>query len=505
MSITNDPPDERGPLPEGVFEGAVLAGKYRIGAVIGSGAMGTVVQARHLLLDEDVAIKFLFADRLKHKDAVQRFVKEAKAPLRIQSEHVVRVLDVAVLEGGVPYIVMEHLTGKDLASRLRWRGPLPVEEAVDFLLEGCEAISESHRIGIIHRDLKPANLFVLEREGASPILKVLDFGISKSVRLIPETLDLEGTLQSAQITQDRAILGSPFYMSPEQMESARDVDARTDIWALGVTLFELVTGAPPFRGTSLVQVYATMASSRAGGWRQALSKHPPGLEAVIGKCLEWDRDRRYASADDLARALAPFGSKHSAQAPRRIARIPRASDSNAGVESASLPRFGAGRSAGRNLIGAVLAGFVGSAIFLFVGRPKTVVVEDHPPAMSVSAAASAALPRQASAADMAATEVPAPVMFEVDRAQDTAVRPEMSVAAASMQAPSPPTPSPDVPAPRVSKPAPKPAGSTLPSATPPVLASPSPVVSAAAAALATPLAPSKFAPDKIKEMLDRRE
>ena len=304
-------------LPEGVREGAILSDKYLIGPVLGAGAMGIVVAARHLLLNEDVAIKFLVAGRWDQADAVQRFVREAQAAIRIQSEHVVRVHDVAVLESGAPYIVMEHLKGRDLAKRLRAEGPLPVEQAVDLLLQACEAISESHRIGIVHRDLKPANLFVLEREGAPASIKVLDFGISKSTRLVPRTVDGDGTLESAQITQARAILGSPFYMSPEQMESARDVDSRTDIWALGVTLFEMIVGRPPFTGHSLVQVYSKMASPDESGWRGALGRHSADLAAIVGKCLEWERERRYATVRDFARALAPLGTNRAGVSLRR--------------------------------------------------------------------------------------------------------------------------------------------------------------------------------------------
>jgi serine/threonine protein kinase len=360
-------------LPEGVREGAIISDKYLIGPVLGAGAMGIVVAARHLLLNEDVAIKFLVAGRWDQADAVQRFVREAQAAIRIQSEHVVRVHDVAVLESGAPYIVMEHLKGRDLAKRLRAEGPLPVAQAVDLVLQACEAISESHRIGIVHRDLKPANLFVLEREGAPASIKVLDFGISKSTRLVPRTVDGDGTLESAQITQARAILGSPFYMSPEQMESARDVDSRTDIWALGVTLFEMIVGRPPFTGHSLVQVYSKMASPDESGWRVALGRHPADLAAIIGKCLEWERERRYATVRDFARALAPLGTNRSGVSLRRIEVSPDPSESNPGVEKApplTATRRRGRLQLGRNLVAATLAGFFGSAVFVLASRSR---------------------------------------------------------------------------------------------------------------------------------------
>jgi serine/threonine protein kinase len=398
-----------GGLPEGIRESVVLAGKYRIGATLGAGAMGTVVSARHLLLKEDVAIKFLVADRWDQADAVERFVQEARAAVRIQSEHVVRVLDVAILESGAPYIVMELLQGHDLAARLRQGGPVPANEAVGFLLQACDAIGASHRLGIVHRDIKPANLFLAERVGEKPILKVLDFGISKSTRLVPITADVEGTLQSARMTGARAILGSPFYMSPEQMESARDVDGRTDIWALGVTLFELVTGAPPFRGSSLVEVYSKMMSKDGGeAWRAELAKVEPSLEEVLARCLARDPAGRFATAGELAGSLATFASK-GPSAPRARHSPSGPSDSNSGVERAPAlaRRRESGRpSGGRSLLVAVLGGFVGSAIFVLCAHAKSGVDEARAPRSPLAVPA----PSAASAvpAPSAASAVPAP-------------------------------------------------------------------------------------------------
>jgi tRNA A-37 threonylcarbamoyl transferase component Bud32 len=306
-------------LPDGIREGDVLAGKYRIGGTIGAGAMGTVVAAHHLILDERVAIKFLRADWQDRAGAVARFVHEARAAVRIRNEHVVRVFDIAVVDGGPPYIVMEYLDGCDLAAKLRDGGPLRVEDAVDYLLEACEAMAEAHRLDIVHRDLKPANLFLCARKGEPPGIKVLDFGISKTLRTVPTTLDLDETVHSAGVTQARAILGSPFYMSPEQMESAGDVDARTDIWALGVTLFELVTGGYPYTGTSLIQVYSKMVSQDSSIWRAALIKSSEGLRPIFAKCLAHERENRYASVAELASALAPFGSDRAAASLRRLA------------------------------------------------------------------------------------------------------------------------------------------------------------------------------------------
>src|SRR5580658_1810067 len=262
-----------------VREGEVVEGRYRIGRLLGSGAMGTVFAAHHILLDQKVAIKFLVPECLGHSDSVARFVREARATATIKSEHVVRVLDVALRDGGGPYIVMEYLEGRDLAAWLRIHGVPEVHVAVDFVLQACDAIAEAHELGIIHRDLKPANMFAVQRDGVVETIKVLDFGISKTPGLVSSTAPPGEWRPGAIITEERTPIGSPCYMSPEQMESARDVDHRTDIWALGVTLCELITGRVPFEGQSLVQVYARIKSS---GARVRLGDDVPrGLRAVI--------------------------------------------------------------------------------------------------------------------------------------------------------------------------------------------------------------------------------
>src|SRR5580658_1309142 len=262
-----------------VREGEVVEGRYRIGRLLGSGAMGTVFAAHHILLDQKVAIKFLVPESLGHSDSVARFVREARATATIKSEHVVRVLDVALRDGGVPYIVMEYLEGRDLAAWLRIHGAPEAHVAVDFVLQACDAIAEAHELGIIHRDLKPANMFAVQRDGVVETIKVLDFGISKTPGLVSSTAPPGEWRPGAIITEERTPIGSPCYMSPEQMESARDVDHRTDIWALGVTLCELITGRVPFEGQSLVQVYARIKSS---GARVRLGDDVPrGLRAVI--------------------------------------------------------------------------------------------------------------------------------------------------------------------------------------------------------------------------------
>jgi serine/threonine-protein kinase len=261
----------------GVQEGEILAGKYRIERVLGAGGMGMVVAARHIELDEHVAIKFLLPETLDNPEVVARFSREARAAVRIKSEHVARIIDVGRMASGAPYIVMEYLEGEDLASWLERRGALSVDQALDFVLQACEAIAAAHALGIIHRDLKPANLFVVRLGDGRQRVKVLDFGISKVL-----TAD-----QSApSITNTAALLGSPLYMPPEQMRSARNVDTRSDIWSLGVILHQLVAGTPPFGGATMPEVLTNVLEGTPPGLRALVPAVPEGLEHVVLRCLQ---------------------------------------------------------------------------------------------------------------------------------------------------------------------------------------------------------------------------
>jgi eukaryotic-like serine/threonine-protein kinase len=282
--------------------------------VLGAGGMGVVVAAHHIGLDEKVAIKFLLPEMLSNAEAVSRFSREARNAVKIKGEHMARVFDVGTLETGAPYMVMEFLEGGDLHHWLRERGPLPFEEAVDFVLQTCEVIAEAHSLGIIHRDLKPANLFCVRRADGRLSVKVLDFGISKVTRL-------GGSLPNLGMTSTGALMGSPFYMSPEQMESSNTVDARTDIWALGVIIQELVTGKVPFPGDSLLEVARKVAGRAAPPLREFRPDAPEGLQTVVSRCLEKDRERRYRNVAELAMALLPFGPKRAKASVERISDI----------------------------------------------------------------------------------------------------------------------------------------------------------------------------------------
>jgi eukaryotic-like serine/threonine-protein kinase len=302
----------------GVREGQILAGKYRVERVLGIGGMGVVVAAHHVHLDEKVAIKFLLPAMLHNQEVVGRFAREARAAVKIKSEHVARVSDVGTLENGAPYMVMEYLDGKDLAAWLQKAGPLPSEQAVDFVLQACIGVASAHGIGIVHRDLKPANLFCLRGNDGQFVIKVLDFGISK-------VTNLSASEAGGGMTHTAAVMGSPYYMSPEQMRSAKEADARTDIWALGVIVYELLTGTTPFAGESYAEIAIKVATASVVPVRSVRPEAPPGLDAVILKCLEKDKNRRYANVAELALALADFGTKRSRPSIERIVGIIQAS------------------------------------------------------------------------------------------------------------------------------------------------------------------------------------
>ena len=292
--------------------GDIIAGKYQVETVLGAGGMGIVVSARHLDLGQRVALKLLRSVFAGNSDAVARFQREARALAGIRSEHVVRVHDVARLESGAPYLVMEHLTGKDLDQLLRARGPLPIAEAVDYVLQACEAIAEAHAAGIVHRDLKPANLFLTTRADGSSLVKVLDFGISKLTGLndvgVPE----------GSLTSTSEIMGSPWYMSPEQLRSFKNVDARTDVWALGVILHRLITGRQPFDAESLSACITKIVADPPVSLRLQRPDAPPELESLILRCLEKDISRRIQNIAELARGLLPFAPPRSALSVERI-------------------------------------------------------------------------------------------------------------------------------------------------------------------------------------------
>lgn len=294
-----------------VQQGDVLAGKYRVERVLGSGGMGVVVAAAHLTLGERVAIKFLLPSALTQPELVQRFQREGQSAARIKSEHVGRVFDVGTLESGAPYLVMEYLDGSDLGTFVREQGPVEVPLAVDFVLQTCEAIAEAHALGMVHRDLKPANLFLTYRADGSPCVKVIDFGISKAGGFGGDAVDM---------TKSAVMMGSPLFMAPEQMASAKDADARSDIWSLGVILHVLIAGRPPFEGETALGIYDKMLLG-APPLRTLRIGVPEGLEAAVLRCLKKDRDARFRNVAELAVALAPYAPPGAKLSVDRVVRV----------------------------------------------------------------------------------------------------------------------------------------------------------------------------------------
>jgi len=265
--------------------------------------MGVVVQATHLQLGQPVAMKFLLPEVLANTQVVQRFLREAQAAVQLKGEHVARVIDVGTLDTGAPYMVLEYLEGTDLSHFPR--NQLTAGLIVDLTLQACEALAEAHGLGIVHRDIKPANLFVTRRAEGSLLLKVLDFGISKT----PASPD-------SALTGTQVVMGTPGYMSPEQLRSTRSVDNRSDIWSLGVVLYELFQGTAPFHADTFSSMVIKVVTDPLPPMTVRL---PGRLQDIVYRCLEKDVARRFQNVAELARALAPY-AQSSAQAAASIER-----------------------------------------------------------------------------------------------------------------------------------------------------------------------------------------
>jgi serine/threonine protein kinase len=288
--------------------GDIIEGKYRVEKILGEGGMGVVLAAHHELLDQRVAVKVLTATDEK---AISRFSFEARSTARLKSEHVARVMDVGALPGGAPFMVMEYLEGCDLEELLHLNGPMQVQEAVGYVLQALEGLSQAHGLGIVHRDLKPANLFLAVHPSGANIIKIVDFGISKSI--VSRRSGKTGVL-----TAEHSTVGSPAYMAPEQIRASKDVDPRADLWSLGVVLYELLSGEPPFPGESVGAIFAAVLEKEALRLRSRLATIPEGLSDAVARCMERDREKRYPDALELAKALASFGPPDAAARVTRI-------------------------------------------------------------------------------------------------------------------------------------------------------------------------------------------
>ncbi len=447
-------PDSSPPRSMPYPPGTVLAGKYRVEKLLGVGGMGWVVEATHVHLEQRVALKFMHADNMRQNpDSVARFLREARAAARIQSEHIARVFDVGTLDDGAPYLVMEYLEGQDIEAMLRQRKTLPVEQVVDYAMQACEALAEAHAKGIVHRDLKPANLFLARQTDGSVRVKLLDFGISK---LAPTPGG-----KDAGMTSTQALMGSPLYMSPEQLRSSKNVDRRTDLWAMGIILYEMLGGESPFVAQTLPEVCSRIMAEPPA----PLPMGNKGIGAVVMRCLEKDPQNRYSDAGALAMALAPFGAPEMRAMADKIARVVRSSGASLpGIKvdgSGPLPQmsasaasgiaqtsasFGTVRSSGASgrssrialVAGAAAAALVALAIGAYTARrhaeappivatpPTTTVAPAAPPPAS---ATTPSLPAPSVAASVSAAPTDAPA------------------ASSAVAAPTPP-PSPGRPPPR---------------------------------------------------------
>jgi len=276
-----------------VNPGSILAERYRIGRTLGRGGMGIVVEATHIQLGTPVAIKVLRSDAADDPELVERFMREARSAARLRGEHVCRVQDFGTTEDGAPFMVMEYLEGEDLVSVVDRNGPLDATQTATYILQACIGVAEAHALGIVHRDLKPGNLFVVKQPDGRRSIKLLDFGIAKS----------RGGTVDGRLTNTTKAMGSPAYMSPEQLRAAATVDGRSDVWSLGVTMFELLTEHRPFKGDTPYELAIAIAGEMPASLPASV---PEELARVVMRCLEKDPDRRYRDVAELAAALAPL-------------------------------------------------------------------------------------------------------------------------------------------------------------------------------------------------------
>lgn len=299
---------ELAPRRAPVRVGEVLAGKYRVERVHAPGALGVTCDAQHLQLRQRVVVKLCTASERSSAEVAARFLQNARLAAQLRSAHLARVLDVGTLESGIAYSVTEHLSGTDLRGVLRVREWLPVPEAVDYVLQVCEALAVAHVGGFVHRNLKPANVFLARESDGRPIAKVLDFCL------------VESPLSDASITltTTESVVSSLAYLAPEQVRDPGSVDVRADIWAVGALLHELLTGSPLYAASSVPGIFAAIAADPATPISQLRSDIPSELEEVVLRCLEKERDYRWFDVGTLAKQLRRFASEEGSAAVDRV-------------------------------------------------------------------------------------------------------------------------------------------------------------------------------------------
>lgn len=301
VTAANDDDDRPTAMHAVPTAGDRIGGKYVVEKLLGSGGMGLVVSAKNEQTGEKVAIKLLRPKAAGDKIHAERFAREARAMVKIKSEHVVKVFDAGTLsESDAPFIVMEYLSGRDLSQMIREDGALPIQAAADLMLQVCEAVASAHSVGVVHRDLKPSNFFVIKDFSGRSCVKVLDFGIAKAIG--------QDGVVDPNLTETQAVFGSPTYMSPEQIRSAKHVDHRSDIWSLGVALYEVTTGRLPFAADNVAGLLASIVADPPYYPRGFVADMPPVFEDLLLACLHKDPKQRVQSAGDLGQALAPFAT-----------------------------------------------------------------------------------------------------------------------------------------------------------------------------------------------------
>jgi serine/threonine-protein kinase len=485
--------------------GTVLLGKYRIEELIGSGGMGNVVRASHLYLHQSVAIKILLPEMAQSESTKQRFLREAQATVKLKSEHSARVMDVGTTPEGLPFMVMEFLDGNDLNQILRHHGPQVPSIVVDLMLQACEGIAEAHALGIVHRDVKPSNFFITRRPDGSMLLKILDFGISKT------------PVDYGELTGTQTVIGTPSYMAPEQMKSGRSADPRSDIWSMGVVMYQLIAGHPPFSGESYADLVLKVGLEPPAPLQVPL---PNGLVDVIMRCLEKDPRGRHQNVGELARMLAPYATDpiSAAQAAGRAMRILQQRGVQLGMQGSPLtaggglsghipispaqltprswpPSQGTSLSQGtgqmtprvRSSRGLLIAGVTTLCILAGVGgyavsqvsKPSNARGARNEPHVQAPPPTPAAQPPPPPAASP-------PTAAPSAAAPSAAAPPAASPPAASPPAASPPTASP----PTASPPAASPSAASPPTASPPAASPPAASPSAASPPAALPSAAS---------------
>ena len=276
--------------------------KYEIIRLVGQGGMGSVYEAVNTAIGKRVAMKFVDAALAQNKDAIDRFHREAQAASSVESAHIVEIFDSGFTEDETPYIVMELLRGEDLGHQLKRCGRLPLDEALHVVAQILRGLHRAHEAGIVHRDLKPDNVFLVDRDDDPSFVKILDFGISKVQR--------SGEVPVRTLTRQGTVLGTPFYMSPEQAQALPDIDGRADLWSVGAILYECLTGHPPHSGGSYEQVIVNICMNDAADVRDECPAVPEAVARVITKALTRDRAERFGSAREMLDALVAAAPEH---------------------------------------------------------------------------------------------------------------------------------------------------------------------------------------------------